>query len=193
MKRFSVVLLAVSCCVAGTPGFAQGQPSAKPAAGPTKAAPVGGEPGATTATYGDWTLRCQRIGEGDKTSKVCEVVQAVQAANQRGPIAQIAIGHLPGDATLRLTAALPVNLSFPNEIRLNLPGSKPIALTLELRRCLPSACFADMEFKGDQMKTLLAADASGTLGFRDAAGQVIAVPVSPRGLQQAVAALQKED
>ncbi|WP_370677324.1 invasion associated locus B family protein [Pleomorphomonas sp. PLEO] len=194
MKRFSVILFAVSSIAWGGGCFAQEPPAAaKPPADQAKALPVGAEPGSTTATYGDWTLRCQRIGEDAKAGKVCEVVQMTQMESQRAPTTQIAIGRLPNDDGLHLTAALPVNLSFPSEIKVSMPGAKPITLTPELRRCLPVACFADMELKADQLKMLLAAETSGTLSFRDANGQTIAVPISPRGLPQAVAALQKDN
>ncbi len=59
---------------------------AKPAAAPQ---PVSADPAATTAAYGDWVLRSQRVN--DKT-QLCEVAQTIQMTENEKtlPIAQIA-------------------------------------------------------------------------------------------------------
>lgn len=167
--------------------------AAKPADGKAAgdARPVEPEPGSTTASYGDWVLRCQRIGEGDKVARLCEVAQVIQVANQSAPIAQIAIGRVPGDTSLHLTLLTPVNLIFPNEIRVAPPAGKPM-LELELRRCLPGGCFAESRVTDEQLKALSVAEGQGKIGFKDAAGQTVQLPFSPRGLQQALAGLARE-
>ena len=163
-----------------------------PAAQPAPAKPVGAEPGATTATWGDWLMRCQRIGEGDKAIRACVVAQTIQVADRPAPLAQIALGRVPGDAGLHLTAALPVNLSFPASVQVTPAGTGAPTITLEVRRCVPAACFAETRLSDEQIKALGAGEAQGRLSFRSATGQTVAVPISPRGLLQAIAALDKE-
>ena len=55
-----LILLALAQAIA-LPAFAQDAP--KPAA--PAPAPVSAEPQSTSAAFGDWTLRCQRVAEGD--------------------------------------------------------------------------------------------------------------------------------
>ena len=110
LRGVASVLLVVGAA-AGQTAFAQTTKAPAPAA-PGKAAPappppVSADPAMTSATYGDWVLRCQRIGEGDKMQRLCEVVQLIQAQNQRDPIAEIALGRLPHEQALHLTTVLP--------------------------------------------------------------------------------------
>jgi invasion protein IalB len=99
MSRLPLAL--ILCALALAPAVAQEN---KPAP-----APVGAEPATTTATYGDWVLRCQRIGEPGKELKVCEIVQTVQSAQQgqQRPVAQLAFGRLHNTDPWRVTAHLP--------------------------------------------------------------------------------------
>ncbi|WP_271023478.1 hypothetical protein [Rhizobium sp. RCAM05973] len=90
----AAALLAVTaqCVKAQTRTTKTDSPAA--AAPASSAAPVSSEPNTTTASFGDWTLRCQRVGEAGKATRVCEVAQAMQVQGQTAPVAQIAIGRL---------------------------------------------------------------------------------------------------
>src|SRR5262245_8363170 len=71
----------------GAPAFAQAQ---RPAANAQAAPGSVSQPDNTTASYGDWTYRCQQ-GVG---TRVCEMVQTlVTNQGQRAPVALIAIGR----------------------------------------------------------------------------------------------------
>ncbi len=74
--------------------------------------PVSSEPGTTIASYGDWVLRCQRVGAQGKTTRVCEVAEMIQVQGQNTPIAQVAIGRMARGEPLRLTAAVPPGGDF---------------------------------------------------------------------------------
>lgn len=160
-------------------------------ASPAKPAAVGVEPASTSATYGDWVLRCQHVGEGDKAQRLCEVAQTVQLQGQQGPIAQIAFGRVAAADPLKLTAALPSNISLPGSVALGLGDKDPSPLALTWRRCLPGACIADGVPAPDTLRNYRAAADAGRLVFKDATGRDIAVPVSFRGLAQALDALMK--
>ena len=165
--------------------------AAPPPAKPAAAAAVGAEPASTSATYGDWVLRCQHVGEGDKAARLCEVAQTVQVQGQQGPIAQIAFGRIAAGDPLRFTAALPSNISLPGSVSIGLSDKDPSPLMLTWRRCLPGACIADGVPGPDVLKSYRTVTDSGRLAFKDAAGRDVAVPVSFRGLAQALDALTK--
>ena len=192
MRRVALALLLGSgSAVAGASAQAPktgAVPSAKP---PAAGAPVSADPGATSASYGDWVVRCQRLGEGDKAQRVCEVAQTIQAQNQRDAIAEIAFGHLPHDQALHLTTVLPPSVSFPSTVQLASDDKGSDTIQMQWRRCLPGGCFADVSPTDDTVKAWRAAAGPGRMTFRDAAGREVALPVSLRGLAQALDALPK--
>lgn len=173
-------------------GVAWGQ--TKPAAGaaPNAPAPVGAEPGFTTASYGDWILRCDNatLPSGQKHS--CEAVQTLQLQGQQSPFAQVAFGHPDGSAPLHMVIALPVNTVFPSTVKVGLDDKDPKPLELAWKRCLPGACFADAVANNDVLGRWRGATAPARLQFTDSAGRDVAVPVSFRGLPQVLDALQKQ-
>ncbi len=171
---------------------ARAQPPAPGAAAPAKPpAPVSAEPGATTASYGDWVLRCQRGGPAEKPVRVCEAMQSMQVQGQNQPIAQIAIGRAGTAEPLQVTTILPPNVIFPSSVRVQSDDKDP-GTELAWRRCLPGACAASAPAKDDAIKRWRAATGSGRIVFRNAGGQEVAIPLSWRGLPQALDALAKE-
>ncbi len=164
-----------------------GAQAAKPGSAP---APVSADPASTSATFGDWVLRCQRIGDGDKARKICEVAQVIQLPNQPRPVAEVALGRPPGEAALRLTAMLPASVTFPSSVSFALTDRPPHGADLQWRRCLPVACFADAVATDDSVKAWRGAEA-GRLGFKDAGGHDVELPISFRGLAQALDALAR--
>lgn len=58
------------------------QPAVSKTAAPPAAvpAPVSSEPGVTTASFGDWSLQCQRLDADGKAGRVCEVSQTIQVS-----------------------------------------------------------------------------------------------------------------
>lgn len=182
-------LLSVSAALAQTP-----TPAPRPE--------VSADPAVTTATFGDWLLRCVRqpapAGEAAQkndrvTAQICEVVQTVKVQGQTQPIAQLAIGRLPNSEDLILTAVLPVNISLPGQVGVIVDPKAPAegAIILEWKRCAGGSCFADTRPTDSSLRPLRAGEA-GQIRFADAAGRIISVPVSWRGLDQALAALEKQ-
>src|SRR6478609_9726205 len=104
-------------------GFAQNG-AAKPAAAPPAAPPsipaVSSEPTVTTASFGDWTLRCQRIVDAARAARVCEVAQVLQAQGQQAPLAQVALGRLANGEPVRITAVMPASVSFPGSVGISM-------------------------------------------------------------------------
>src|SRR6202163_3820208 len=119
-------------------------PATPSAAAPAESAPVSSLPQMTTATFGDWVMRCSRIDNGSTTS--CEVAQTLQVQGQ-GPIAEIAFGSPPGkdaSAGMRVVVVLPNNVTLAGPVLMSIDEKdKPVELTY--RRCLPAGCFADTD------------------------------------------------
>jgi invasion protein IalB len=182
----AALLLAPSIAVAQA-----AKESAKEAAKPTTPAPVPSVPERTTASFGDWVLRC----EGTTITpahRVCEVAQAMTVQGQTAPIAQVAIGRQAPNEPKRLTVVLPTNIAFATKpaVAIAKAGATPIELSWQ--RCAPGGCFASAPISDDVLGTLGAQTEPGKLTFKDAADRDIALPLSFRGLTQALAALAKE-
>lgn len=148
------------------------------------------EPQNTSATYGDWVLRCSR-GDGTAAQHVCEVVQSFQIQGQQGLFAQMAIGRIDPKDPLKITVVMQPNVSFPSNIKLGVDDKDTQPVELTWQRCLPGGCFADADMKDDQIKRWKAQTGNGSLAFKDGAGRDIPLPFSFRGLSQALDALSK--
>jgi invasion protein IalB len=134
-------------------GPAESGPAQSPARqAPTPAAPVGPEPQATTATYGDWLLRCQRVTTTGPVHQVCDVTQTVQAQGQQNPILQITVGAPAPKEPMKLAILAPVNVSFPSVARVAVDEKDAQPAELTWRRCVPGGCVAELEVKDELLK-----------------------------------------
>ncbi|GEP12649.1 invasion associated locus B family protein [Methylobacterium gnaphalii] len=167
-------------------------PAAPQAAPQPVPKPVPAEPGATAATFGDWVLRCQRGGTAEKPVRLCDVGQTMQVQGQNQPIAQIAIGRAAAGEPLQVTVVLPANVAFPSTVRLLAEEKDTNGVELPWRRCLPGACIADAPVKEEALKHWRTASEPGRIVFKNAGDQEVAIPLSWRGLAQALDALAKE-
>ena len=190
----TTIVLAILMAQAAGAAMAQPLPQARPsplAQAPAQAqAPVSADPQNTTASFGDWLLRCQRTGEGAQSQRTCEIAQTLQVAGQ-GPVAQIAIGRVSAGSPMKVTILLPHNMSLPSNVSLGVDDKDPKPLELAWRRCLPAGCLADADFRDDAMKRWRAEAGQGRLKFLDAAGREAVLPFSFRGLAQALDSLAK--
>jgi invasion protein IalB len=151
---------------------------------------VEAEPQSTSATFGDWILRCNRMEIADQPQRVCEVAQTIIIQGQQAPVAELAIGRLKKADPLRVTVVLPVNVAFPSAPQVNLDGQP--SLELIWKRCLPSGCFADATPKDEVFRAWRASKTTGRIETKDAFGRNVVVTISFRGLSQALDALNKE-
>lgn len=174
--------LAAAFLVSG-PGLAQAA-STEP--------PVPAEPGSTSASYGDWVMRCQRGGTAEKPVRVCEVAQSIQVQGQTQPIAQIAVGRVGAGQPQQITALLPPNVAFPSSVRVLMDEKDTTGVDLAWRRCLPGVCVADADVREETLRRWRGAAGPGRIAFKNAGGQEITIPLSFRGLAQALDALARE-
>jgi invasion protein IalB len=153
---------------------------------------VDAEPNSTLASFGDWALRCQRLGNGAEAQRVCEVAQQIRGQDQQNPVAELAIGRLKKADSLRLTVVLPVNVTFSSPLSFSADGKVLEPLDLGWRKCLPGGCIADALLKDDVLRRWETQTSAGRITWTDAAGHYLAIGLSFRGLTQALDALSKE-
>lgn len=182
MRRAAIVLTLAVLCGPALAQRTRAQPPAKPAAPPA----VPAEPQRTTATFGDWTLRCVRP-EGSPAA--CEITQTIYDKSQ--PVAQTAIGRPSKAEALRLTILVPSNILLSAGPKFQ-PGEGEPPVEMTWRRCLPAGCLADAALTDDQLKKLRARTDNGRILFQDGAGHDAIIPFAPKGLAQALDALAKE-
>ncbi len=165
--------------------------TAKPNAGP-QPAPVSSDPDAQTSNYGDWTLRCQRTSDASGARRVCEIAQNVTVKGQSAPIAQIAFGKVASSDPLQMTVVAPHDISFPSVVRVAVDEKDMQPAELTWTRCLPAGCFAAGVPAPDTLKRWRAGAGSGRIVVKSGSGQDVVIPLSFRGLAQAIDALAKE-
>jgi invasion protein IalB len=175
-----------------------GQTAPKPS--PTATAPPPGmtapsvatTPSRTTASFGDWTLRCDRNPDATPPRRSCELGFAVQNPGEQNALAQIAVGRLASAEPLRFTAMLPPNVTLPAGPKLFIDGKEPASVDLTWVRCLPGGCFATADVSDDLLRKLRSSATPGRFEYRDAANREVKLPVSFRGFGEAFDALGKE-
>jgi invasion protein IalB len=176
------------------PAAASPSPQVAPSVPAPAPAPGDQGPEQTTATFGDWTLRCQRT-PGPPPLRTCEIAQAAQAQGQQQgqaqTVMQVAIGRVARTEPWRLTVALPTNIFIQGPIRLAAEEREP-ALALAWQRCVPGGCFASAEVREDTLRRLRARTEAARIEFKDAAERDVQLPVSFRGFAQAFEALVRE-
>jgi invasion protein IalB len=176
------------------PAFATAQAAREKEAPKTSTSsppPVPSMPERTTASFGDWVMRC----EGTTITpahRVCEVAQAMTVQGQTAPVAQVAIGKQAPNEPKRLTVVLPTNIAFAAKPQVAIAKAGSVPIDLAWQRCVPGGCFASASITDEALATLGAQTEQGRLIFKDAADRDIALPLSFRGLTQALAALAKE-
>lgn len=100
------------------------------------------QPSQTTATFGNWTVRCNTVA---KTSeKVCEMVHLIQSKEKKGALANVAIGKLPGQSAFRIVVQLPLDNRLAQPVELSVGGKSLVTLPYET--CFPAFCVAGGEF-----------------------------------------------
>ena len=147
-------------------------------------------PQRTTATFDDWTVRCETHA-GTPPQKSCEMVQTTQVQGQANPVTQIAIGRTAKGAPLKIVFQVPINVWLPAGVRLVYADKEP-PLATTFQRCVPSGCFAEAELKDDLVRKLRTLTENGKLEFKDAAQRDAALPVSFKGFTPAFDTMAKE-
>ena len=170
----ALLAMIVTACIAGS------------RAADAQSAPVSAQPQQTLATYGDWTAHCQRVGDPER--QVCEATQSLTVKGQVAPIAQIAISLADKPGTV--TVLLPTSIVFDKPPQIGTDETH--MLLLAYHRCVPAGCLADAHLEGIMQSEMRNTGKPGRLVFTDATERTIVLPVSFRGLAQALDDLAKQ-
>jgi invasion protein IalB len=145
-----------------------------------------GAPSATTATYGDWVVRCAQQIE----TRTCEAVQTIYVQGQQNPIALIAIGRDKEKGPMRLVLQVGLNVTVSTRASIALKQDEPV-IELGFERCVPSSCFAWLEPADEAVKRLRGDSDPGHITYKDASNRDVGIQFSLRGLGLALDALAK--
>ena len=173
----AALFLAVCLAVAMPAGAQSRNPAAQPP-----------PPGTTSASFGDWVLRCEARPAEPPPSRGCELLQSLQD-QRRQPVAQFAFGRSRAGDPMRLLVLIPANITIAVPMRLSF-GDATIPVTL--RACGPRGCVADGEVTVAILARLRAREGQGRLEYRDALNADVALPFSTRGFGPALDALGRE-
>jgi invasion protein IalB len=168
------------------------QTPAKPAPANPPPAVASESPQRTTATYDDWVLQCEQHA-GPPPEKACQIMQVTQAQVQgkNVPFSLIAIPKPVTAKPVKVLVQLPVNVSLQASVRLQADKADPGVAT-PFARCITSGCVAEFDLKEDAIKKFKSAPGPGSINFKNANDQDVAVPLSFKGFAQAFDALLKE-
>jgi invasion protein IalB len=165
-------------------------PAPQAQATPTAPAATDQNPQRTTASYGDWVVRCETLA-GPPPQKNCDMEQLAQVQGQANPISRVAIPLPQKGEPPKLFIQLPINVSFSAPIKVT-TNDKDAGITTPFRRCVPAGCFAEIELKDDLQKKFRGSTEAGKITFKDAADRDVAIPLSFKGFAQAFEALFKQ-
>lgn len=195
-------VLALMLVAGGRPADAQAPaqaPARSPAAAATPAAPPapplapprqdGGvpRPDRTTASYGDWVLRCDLSNGGER---LCEVAQTIQDGRSQVLALLTARRGTPG-GPITFMAQLGPNATVTEPARLVIEDQA--VLNFAFRRCMPRGCFAEVQVPDAEASTVARRTDAARLDYRDAEGALISIPVSLRGLAPSLEALRRAE
>lgn len=193
MKGISTVAALAS--LIGSVGLLFGSPAAAQQVlntPPATAKPPSAEPDTTSATFGDWTLRCDRRLDVTPPQRFCELAHIVQKAGETAAQGQLAVGRVSRSEPLKITAVLPINVALRTLPKLVAEGPEPVSLDLVWSRCIVGACFADAVAPDEVVKRLRSRTEPGRVEYRDGTDREATLPISFRGFGQALDALARE-
>jgi invasion protein IalB len=148
-------------------------------------------PQRTSATYGDWSVRCE-VQPGNPPQKSCDLALALAGQGQAPPpVVQILLTRPNKKEPTRLVMQLQPNVLVAPGVKLVYDDKQP-ALAVPFSRCFATACFASGPLTDDVAKKLRARTEAGRVEYKDGNQHDISVPVSFNGFTAAFDAWQKE-
>ncbi len=138
-------------------------------------------------TFGSWTAKCETVHENKLGG--CFIFQNIVLRKGGQRVLQIAIGYVPNTAEPIALLSLPLGISLPPGVSIELSADKPIKFPVE--RCEPTGCRAGLKINGELLDALTRAEKL-IVRFHDAQRQPIEVPLSLSGFSAGLAALRQE-
>lgn len=137
----------------------------------------------TRSTHDDWIVRCKTTA----SPKECEAVQTLQTPDLKGVLAHVAVRARQGGEVL-LVVLTPPGVWLPANVVFKVGGVPD--LTLTYKRC-GQYCVASLALTAESLAALKASSGQGELTFENGSRSPIILPVSFKGLGDAIAASLK--
>ncbi|MFG1480300.1 invasion associated locus B family protein [Xanthobacter sp. V4C-4] len=137
----------------------------------------------TRSTHDDWVVRCKK----DASPKECEAVQTLQTPDLKGVLAHVAVRARQGGEVL-LVVLTPPGVWLPANVTFKVGGVPD--LTLSYKRC-GQFCVASLALTPENLAALKASAGKGELTFETGSRNPVILPVSFKGLGEAIAASLK--
>ncbi len=137
-----------------------------------------------TQQFEDWTLRCRLASETQP--RTCRIHQQVVAQDSDTPVLQFLAGRFGPEKILGAVIFVPIGVRLPPGLGIQV-DERPMR-TYPFEICDPKRCHARAALEGDLLKDLKAG-LTGHVKFQNAAGRVVVVQVSLKGISAALQAL----
>jgi len=135
--------------------------------------------------FGSWIAKCEAPQEGQQGG--CFILQELVLREGGQRVLQMAIGYVPGDGSPIAALSLPLGMSLPAGVVMEVAGARPMHFPVE--RCEPSGCRAGARLEPDFLRALGAAERM-TVRFNDSKREPIKVAVSLEGFSAGLNALK---
>lgn len=135
--------------------------------------------------FGSWIAKCEAPQEGQQGG--CFILQELVLRQGGQRVLQMAIGYVPGDPSPIAALSLPLGMSLPAGVVMEVPGAS--AMHFPVERCEPSGCRAGARLEPGFLDALRKAETM-TVRFNDAKREPIEVAVSLKGFSAGLAALK---
>jgi invasion protein IalB len=147
---------------------------------------AGADAGITQNMHGSWTVRCEFPDEGDTHD--CIMFQNLVLKTGGQPVLHFAVGIAPDDQTPTVIVSLPLGISLPPGITIQIDDGKKANFPVE--RCQPEGCRAGMKLREATIDQLTAGTQL-TITFHDGERKPITVPLSLDGFAESFQALKE--
>jgi len=140
-----------------------------------------------TQTFEHWSLECHEPSPGRSG---CSLFQNVVLAPEQGGgrVMRVTIGIIDEDPDPVALFVLPLGISLPPGVELEVQGLAPVRFPVE--RCEPSGCGGGLRLDAELLDALGSAE-SAHVRFRDSSREQVELELSLRGFTRGIDALRK--
>ncbi len=149
------------------------------------AAQVATAPATPENSFGSWIAKCEDATAD--TQGGCFIFQNLVLREGGQRVLQVAVGYVPSSQEPIALVSLPLGISLPPGVAVELPDAQPIKFAVE--RCEPNGCRAGFKLNEKTLERLKSA-AQMTVKFFDAQRRPIEVAVSLAGFTEGLASLK---
>jgi invasion protein IalB len=137
--------------------------------------------------FGSWIAKCEAPQEDQQGG--CFILQELVLREGGQRVLQMAIGYVPGEDAPIAALSLPLGMSLPAGVVMEVPGAD--AMHFPVERCEPSGCRAGARLEPAFLSALAKAKQM-KVRFNDAKREPIEVAVSLEGFEAGLSAIKSK-